>query len=77
MPGDRLIKPGEAAGILWVDVRTLARWVKEGKLEEVRTAGGQYRYREARIHELAERNALVIDRKRRGLIYRVYIDFGE
>lgn len=39
-----LLKPKEAAELLAVDVRTLARWADAGKVRFVRTPNGHRRY---------------------------------
>jgi excisionase family DNA binding protein len=45
--------PGEVAEILFVNVKTVNRWAKEGKLPHLRTLGGHRRYEERAIRELA------------------------
>lgn len=47
-----LIRPAEAARLAGVDIRTLARWVADGRLAARRTVGGQRRYRRADIIRL-------------------------
>jgi excisionase family DNA binding protein len=47
------LKPGQVADILHVDVKTVNRWAKEGKLPHLRTLGGHRRYEEAVIREIA------------------------
>jgi excisionase family DNA binding protein len=49
---DELIKPLEAAYLAGVSVRTLSRYVNEGRLAAVRTPGGRYRYRRSDIMRL-------------------------
>jgi excisionase family DNA binding protein len=44
----------EAAVLLHVSPKTIARWAKEGKLPFTMTLGGHRRYPEARIRELAQ-----------------------
>ncbi len=48
-PADDLIAIGEAARVLGLSVETLRRYVKEGKLVAVRTAGNQRRFRYAEL----------------------------
>jgi excisionase family DNA binding protein len=47
------LKPGEVAEILHVDVKTVNRYAKEGKLPFLRTLGGHRRYPEAEIRQIA------------------------
>jgi excisionase family DNA binding protein len=42
---DELLTPQEVADIFKVDVKTVARWAKDGKLTYFRTLGGHRRYR--------------------------------
>jgi len=44
-----LLTPGEVAGLLRVDIKTVTRWAKDGKLRSVRTPGGHRRYSEAQV----------------------------
>lgn len=44
----------EAAEILHVSPKTVARWAKEGKIPHSRTLGGHRRYLEAEIRTLLE-----------------------
>jgi excisionase family DNA binding protein len=48
------LKPGEVADLFHVNVKTVNRWAKEGKLPHLRTLGGHRRYDEATVRELAE-----------------------
>jgi len=64
MPDDKhdtddyaLIRPAEAARLAGVDIRTLARWVADGKLPARRTVGGQRRYRRADVIALLNATA--------------------
>ena len=47
------LHPAEVADILHVSPKTVSRWAKEGKLPFLKTLGGQRRYPEAEIRELA------------------------
>lgn len=49
---DRLLTPGEVARAFRVDVKTVQRWAKAGRLESVRTPGGHRRYREDSVRAL-------------------------
>ena len=46
---DPLLKPGQVAELFRVDIKTVARWVKAGKIDAIRTPGGQNRFREADV----------------------------
>ena len=48
-----LITPDEAAELLGVTPKTLARWSDEGRLWRTFTAGGQRRYDQAEVKKLA------------------------
>jgi molybdopterin-binding protein len=54
----RTLRIGEAAELLGVGIDTLRRWEAEGKLETVRTGGGQ------RLVPLAEVSRLLAERRR-------------
>ena len=43
-PAERLLTPGQAATMLYVHARTVARWAKAGKLSSVLTPGGHRRF---------------------------------
>lgn len=49
---ERLLTRGEVAKVLRVCARTVTSWAYTGKLQSVRTPGGQYRYRETDVLEL-------------------------
>ena len=48
-----LLTPGEAAAMFRVDVRTVRRWAKEGRVTSIQTVGGTSRYVRAEIEKLA------------------------
>lgn len=50
--GDRLLTPGETAAAFGVDVKTVTRWAKAGKLKRILTPGGHSRFRESDIQEM-------------------------
>lgn len=56
MENDRLLQPWEAAQILGVDPKTLARWAQLGKIGSTRTLGGHRRYRESEIRKISSDN---------------------
>lgn len=49
---ERLLTPAETAAIWRVDVKTVSRWAKAGKLPAIRTLGGHRRYRESDVQAL-------------------------
>ena len=51
--GDRGLLSSEAAALLHVSSKTVARWAKEGLLPFQRTLGGHRRYSEKAIKEIA------------------------
>ncbi len=57
-PDARMLRIGEAAELLGVGVDTLRRWEADGRLETVRTEGGQ------RLVALAEVSRLLAERRR-------------
>jgi excisionase family DNA binding protein len=66
-PSERLLRPKEACQRLGISYPTLARWVKEGKIKAVRTAGGKYRIPESEVRRIAE--GLPISKEVRAVIY--------
>jgi excisionase family DNA binding protein len=51
---ERLLRPKEVCQRLGISYPTLARWVREGKIRAVRTAGGKYRIPESEVRRIAE-----------------------
>ena len=51
---EAVLTPGQAALILGVDPKTVARYAREGKLSFFRTLGGHRRFNAAEIRALAE-----------------------
>ena len=66
-PSERLLRPKEACQRLGISYPTLARWVKEGRIKVVRTAGGKYRVPESEVRRIAE--GLPISKEVRAVIY--------
>jgi len=58
MPEQRYLKTSEAAAILHVNAKTIARWAKEGRLPFQRTLGGHRRYPEAELREIMAANTV-------------------
>lgn len=51
--GDRqLLTPEEVAAAFAVNVKTVARWARAGKLDAARTLGGHRRFHRAQVEEL-------------------------
>jgi len=66
-PPERLLRPKEACQRLGISYPTLARWVKEGRIRAVRTAGGKYRIPESEVRRIAE--GLPASKEVRAVIY--------
>jgi len=66
-PPERLLRPKEACQRLGISYPTLARWVKEGRIRAVRTAGGKYRIPESEVMRIAE--GLPASKEVRAVIY--------
>lgn len=54
---ENLLTPREVADLFGVNVKTLGRWAKAGKISSIRTLGGHRRYRETEIRELLKENS--------------------
>jgi excisionase family DNA binding protein len=52
--GDRLLTPGEVAGLFRVDPKTVTRWANAGRLTSIKTPGGHRRYRESEVRALLD-----------------------
>ncbi|MGQ0577028.1 MAG: BldC family transcriptional regulator [Pseudonocardia sp.] len=50
--GDRLLTPGQVAGLFAVDPRTVTRWAAAGRIGSLRTPGGHRRFRESEVRRL-------------------------
>jgi len=64
---ERLLRPREVCQRLGVSYSTLARWVREGRIRAIRTAGGKYRVPESEVRRIAE--GLPISKEIRAIIY--------
>jgi excisionase family DNA binding protein len=49
---DRYLLPSQAAAILHVSPKTIARWAKEGRIPSTRTLGGHRRFNEQELRAL-------------------------
>ena len=64
---ERLLRPGEVCRRLGISYSTLSRWVREGRIRAVRTAGGVFRVPESVVRRIAE--GLPISKEVRAVIY--------
>ncbi len=64
---ERLLRPREVCQKLGISYSTLSRWVREGRIKAIRTAGGKYRIPESEVRRIAE--GLPISREVRAIIY--------
>lgn len=49
---ERLLTPGEVAGLFRVDPKTVTRWASAGRIGSIRTPGGHRRFRESEVRSL-------------------------
>jgi excisionase family DNA binding protein len=66
-PSEKLLRPKEVCQRLGISYSTLSRWVREGRIRAVRTAGGVFRVPESEVRRIAE--GLPISREVRVVIY--------
>lgn len=52
IPSERLMTPKEAADAFGVDIKTVGRWAKQGKLSYSTTLGGHRRYDRVQVMKL-------------------------
>jgi len=64
---ERLLRPREVCQRLGISYSTLSRWVREGRIRAVRTAGGKYRVPEGEVRRIAE--GVPVSREVRAIIY--------
>jgi len=62
-----LLRPKEVCQRLGVSYSTLSRWVREGRIRAIRTAGGKFRVPESEVRRIAE--GLPISKEVRAVIY--------
>jgi excisionase family DNA binding protein len=66
-PSERLLRPKEVCKRLGISYPTLSRWVREGRIKAIRTAGGVFRVPESEVRRIAE--GLPISKEVRAVIY--------
>jgi excisionase family DNA binding protein len=64
---ERLLRPREVCRSLGISYSTLSRWVREGRIRAIRTAGGVFRVPESEVRRFAE--GLPISKEVRAVIY--------
>jgi excisionase family DNA binding protein len=64
---ERLLRPKEVCKRLGISYPTLSRWVREGRIRAIRTAGGVFRIPESEVRRIAE--GLPISREVRAIVY--------
>jgi putative resolvase len=64
---ERLLRPKEVCQKLGISYSTLSRWVREGRIKAIRTAGGVFRIPESEVRRIAE--GLPVSREVRAIIY--------
>jgi len=64
---ERFLRPREVCQRLGISYSTLSRWVREGKIRAIRTAGGKFRVPESEVRRIAE--GLPISKEIRAIIY--------
>lgn len=75
-PTEKLLTPGEVAGLFGVDPKTVTRWAKAGRLSAIRTLGGHRRFSAGEVTELLQKGAttaslqvdMTIDATEEGLV---------
>ena len=64
---ERLLRPKEVCQRLGISYSTLSRWVREGRIRAIRTAGGKFRVPESEVRRIAE--GLPVSKEVRAVIY--------
>lgn len=64
---ERLLRPKEVCKRLGISYPTLSRWVREGRIRAIRTAGGVFRIPESEVRRIAE--GLPISKEVRAIVY--------
>jgi excisionase family DNA binding protein len=66
-PSERLLRPKEVCQRLGISYSTLSRWVREGRIRAIRTAGGVFRVPESEVRRVAE--GVPVSKEVRAVIY--------
>jgi len=66
-PSEKLLRPKEVCRRLGISYPTLSRWVREGRIRAIRTAGGVFRIPESEVRRIAE--GLPISKEVRAIVY--------
>jgi excisionase family DNA binding protein len=66
-PSEKLLRPKEVCQRLGISYSTLSRWVREGRIRAIRTAGGVFRVPESEVRRIAE--GLPVSKEVRAIIY--------
>jgi excisionase family DNA binding protein len=66
-PSEKLLRPKEVCQRLGISYSTLSRWVREGRIRAIRTAGGVFRVPESEVRRIAE--GLPISREVRAIVH--------
>lgn len=51
-----LLTPGEVAGLMRVDPRTVGRWAKDRKISSIKTPGGHRRYPADEVRQMIKKS---------------------
>jgi len=49
---ERYLTPAEVGELFRVDPKTVTRWASSGRINSIRTPGGQHRFRESEVQAL-------------------------
>jgi len=64
---ERLLRPREVCERLGISYTTLYRWIRDGRIRAIRTAGGKYRIPESEVKRIAEGLSTLVET--RAVIY--------
>jgi excisionase family DNA binding protein len=74
-PSERLLRPKEVCQRLGISYSTLSRWVREGRIRAIRTAGGVFRVPESEVRRITE--GVPISKEVRTVIYARVSSFDQ